>query len=70
MKLRKQKRTFETTSNRVHQLRHEIETAKVELAEELAYLEQYKVDVDITNRTVEADLGVKPMFKWQAEAWV
>lgn len=70
MKLRKQKRTFETTSTRIHKLRSQIEAAKTELAEELAYLEQYKVDVEVTSRCVNDELGVKPMFKWQAEAWV
>ena len=70
MKLRKQKRTFETTSVRIHELRSQIEAAKAELAEELAYLEQYKVDVEVTNRTINDELGVKAMFKWQAEAWV
>ena len=70
MKLRKKKRTFETTSIRVHELRSQIESAKAELAEELAYLEQYKVDVEVTNRTINDELGVKAMFKWQAEAWV
>ena len=65
MKLRKQKRTFETTSKRIHELRSQIETAKTELAEELAYLEQYKVDVEVTSRCINDDLGVKPMFQWQ-----
>ena len=41
----------------------------MELAEELAYLEQYKVDVEVTNRTINDELGVKPMFKWQADAF-
>ena len=36
MKLRKRKRTFETTSKRVYELRSQIENAKMELAEELA----------------------------------
>ena len=70
MKLKKKKRTFETTSIRVYELRSQIESAKAELAEELAYLEQYKVDVEVTNRTINDELGVKAMFKWQAEAWV
>ena len=65
MKLKKKKRTFETTSKRISELRYEIETAKTELAEELAYLEQYKVDVEVTSRCVNNDLGVKPMFQWQ-----
>jgi hypothetical protein len=69
MKLRKRKRTFETTSKRVYELRSQIENAKMELAEELAYLEQYKVDVEVTNRTINDELGVKPMFKWQADAF-
>jgi len=70
MKLKKKKRTFETTSKRISELRYEIETAKVELAEELAYLEQYKVDVEVTSRCVTDDLGVKPMFQWQVDAFV
>jgi len=65
MKLKTKKRTFETTSKRVSELRYEIETAKVELAEELAYLEQYKVDIEVTSRCITDDLGVKPAFKWQ-----
>jgi hypothetical protein len=69
MKLRKRKRTFETTSKRVYELRSQIENAKMELAEELAYLEQYKVDVEVTNRTINDELGVKPMFKWQVDAF-
>ena len=70
MKLKKKKRTIETTSKRVYELRSQIESAKAELAEELAYLEQYRVDVEVTNRTINDELGVKAMFKWQAEAWV
>lgn len=70
MKLKKKKRTFETTSKRISELRYEIETAKTELAEELAYLEQYKVDVEVTSRCVIDDLGVKPMFQWQVDAFV
>ena len=70
MKLKKKKRTFETTSKRVYELRSQIESAKAELAEELAYLEQYRVDVEVTNRTINDELGVKAMFNWQAEAWV
>ena len=70
MKLRKRKRTFETTSKRVYELRSQIENAKMELAEELAYLEQYKVDVEVTNRTINDELGVKPMFTWQVDAFV
>jgi hypothetical protein len=70
MKLKKKKRTFETTSKRISELRYEIETAKVELAEELAYLEQYKVDVEITSRCITDDLGVKPAFKWQVDVFV
>jgi len=69
MKLRKRNRTFETTSKRVYELRSQIENAKMELAEELAYLEQYKVDVEVTNRTINDELGVKPMFKWQVDAF-
>ena len=70
MKLRKQKRTFETTSTRIHELRSRIEAAKTELAEELAYLEQYKVDVEVTSRCINDELGVKPMFTWQVDAFV
>jgi len=67
MKLRKKKRTFETTSTRINDLRSQIETAKLELAEELAYLEQYKVDIEVTTRCVTDELGVKPAFKWQID---
>lgn len=70
MKLRKQKRTFETTSTRIHELRSQIEAAKTELAEELAYLEQYKVDVEVTSRCINDELDVKPMFTWQVDAFV
>ena len=70
MKLIKKKRTFETTSERVYELRSQIENAKVELAEELAYLDQYKVDVEVTSRSVNDEHGVKPMFKWQVDAFV
>lgn len=70
MKLKKKKRTFETTSKRVYELRSQIESAKAELAEELAYLEQYKVDVEVTSRCINDELGVKPMFQWQIDAFV
>jgi hypothetical protein len=38
---------------------------KRELAEELAYLDQYKVDVEVSVRTIKDDLGIKPQFRWQ-----
>ena len=59
------KRNFENTSKRVHELRSQIENAKNELAEELAYLEQYKMDVELTTRCVSDDLGVSPMSSWR-----
>jgi hypothetical protein len=70
MKLKKKKRTFETTSKRISELRSQIETSKTELAEELAYLEQYKVDIEVTSRCINDELGVKPMFAWQVDAFV
>lgn len=55
---------------RINELRSQIETAKAELAEELAYLEQYKFDVEVTSRCINDELGVKPMFRWQMDAFV
>lgn len=65
MKLRKKTRTFETTSKRISELRYQMDHNKRELAEELAYLDQYKVDVEVSVRTIKDDLGIKPQFRWQ-----
>jgi hypothetical protein len=65
MKLRKKKQTFETLNNRMHELRYSIATDKTELAEILALLEQYKIDVEVTTRSVKDEFGVSPMFSWQ-----
>ncbi len=73
MRIRKQKDTYEGISGRVfdtqariHELQHKIEQEKIKLAEELALLEQFKVDVEVTTRTVKEQFGVKPQFGWQA----
>lgn len=72
MRIRKQKDTYESVSGRVfdtqariHELQHKIEQEKIKLAEELALLEQFKVDVEVTTRTVKDQFGVKPQFGWQ-----
>jgi DUF4097 and DUF4098 domain-containing protein YvlB len=67
MKLKKQKQTFESISKEIHELRSEIEEKKVQLADNLALLNQYKLDVEVTTRCVNDELGVKPMHRWQAE---
>ncbi|CAB5225052.1 hypothetical protein UFOVP741_1, partial [uncultured Caudovirales phage] len=36
-----------------------------ELAEILALLDQYKVDVEVTTRSVKDEFGVTPIFSWQ-----
>ncbi len=73
MRIRKKKETFEGISDRVfdtqariHELQHKIEQEKIKLAEELALLEQFKVNVEVTTRTVKEQFGVKPQFGWQA----
>jgi hypothetical protein len=65
MKLRNKKQTFETLNNRMHELRYSIATDKTELAEILALLEQYKVDVEVSTRSAKDEFGVTPMFSWQ-----
>ena len=65
MKLRKKKQTFESLNHRMHELRYSIATDKTELAEILASLEQYKVDVEVSTRSVKDEFGVSPMFSWQ-----
>ncbi len=65
MKLRKKKQTFETLNIRMHELRYSIATDKAELAEILALLDQYKVDVEVTTRSVKDEFGVTPIFSWQ-----
>jgi len=65
MKLRKKKQTFESLNHRMHELRYRIATDKTELAEILALLEQYKVDVEVSTRSVKDEFGVTPMFSWQ-----
>ena len=72
MRIRKQKDTYEGISGRVHdtqarihELLHKIEQEKIKLAEELALLEQFKVDVDVTTRSAKDQFGVKPQFGWQ-----
>jgi hypothetical protein len=49
----------------MHELRYSIATDKAELAEILALLEQYKVDVEVTTRSIKDEFGVSPMFSWQ-----
>ena len=73
MRIRKNKETFEGISDRVfdtqariNELQHKIEQEKIKLAEELALLEQFKVNVEVTTRTVKEQFGVKPQFGWQA----
>ena len=63
MKLKKQKQTFESISKEIHKLRSEIEEKKVQLADNLALLNQYKLDVEVTTRCVNDELGVKPMHR-------
>ena len=65
MKIRKKQQTFETLNTRMNELRYSIATDKTELAEILALLEQYKVDVEVTTRSVKDEFGVTPMFSWQ-----
>lgn len=67
MKLRKNKQTFESLSKQVYELRSQIESDKLKLAETLALLEQYKVDTEVTLRCIKDELGVSPMFAWQAD---
>ena len=49
----------------MHELRYRIATDKAELADILASLEQYKVDVEVSTRSVKDEFGVSPMFSWQ-----
>ena len=65
MKLRNKKQTFESLNNRMHELRYSIATDKAELAEVLALLEQYKVDVEVSTSSIKDEFGVSPMFSWQ-----
>lgn len=64
MKFRNNKQTFESIQKRISELRYQIEKDKLELAEQLALLEQYKVDVEITTRSTKDDLGVTPKLGW------
>ena len=64
MKFRKNKQTFESIQKRISELRYQIDKDKLELAEQLALLEQYKVDVEITTRSIKDDLGVTPKLGW------
>jgi hypothetical protein len=65
MKLRNKKQTFESLNTRMHELRYSIASDKTELAEILALVEQYKVDVEVSTRSAKDEFGVTPMFSWQ-----
>jgi hypothetical protein len=67
MKLQKQKQTFESISKEIYDLQSKIENDKLELADKLALLNQYKLDVEVTTRCIKDQLGVTPQFRWEAE---